>query len=283
MKRTLLVSLVAMSLLTSCAVARLNTYNVAYQSFRLVDQQRERPKDANIGVSFFVSEKGDLTVMVSNLTRDIMVVDQTKSFFVSGGKSLSYYDPTVVVTSSTDFSSSTGGGSVNLGAVAGALGIGGRAGLLMSGINLGGESTDGNSTTTTVTKSDMPQVSIGPLGSVALSKAYHISGAGRNEMAKNSCFSKYPKSISPIKYSVCISYSLDGGRTFKPFVSEFYANSVMCVPVERGRVNNSLRRILIEKPDAMTEPCFILYFKNNVAGGGVYDTAIGQNIFCKYE
>ena len=278
---TLLVSF----FLTSCAVTKLNTSDVIYQSIRQVDPQRECPSGAKICLTCYVSESGTLGVAVQNLTPEIMVIDQTKSFFINDGKSVSYYDPTVVVTSNTNYSSSTGGAAVNLGAVAGALGVGGRVGMLLGGVNVGGSSTDANSMTTTVTKSDLPQVSIGPKGCIALSKAFRISGVGYMEMGNRLTFNpRMTANNSCVRFSVCLSYSLDGGKNFQTVEADFYANSYMTSRVQKtGKVNDALRHILKVKPDALSEPCNILYFRNNVKDNNVYDLIRGDNVFKKYE
>lgn len=120
-----------LSSVTSCTVyKRPATGAVSYQSVRTtntVNGTPTIPADAKIACVYSFDEDGNLTVFVQNLTSEIMTIDQTKSFFIgSNGMSQSYYDPTVTMSSTTESSSSTRGGSVNLGAVAGVLGIGGQ-------------------------------------------------------------------------------------------------------------------------------------------------------------
>ena len=99
---------------------------------------------AKIAIAYNISKDGELTAIVYNRTSEIMTIDQTKSFFVnSDGKSISYYDPTVRTTSTTNIDSHTKGATINLGSVAGALGIGGPIGQIAGGINLGGSGTSG--------------------------------------------------------------------------------------------------------------------------------------------
>ena len=57
-------------------------------------------------------------------------------------------NPYYVPTASTQSHGGTSGGSVNLGAIAGAAGIGGSLGSLASGVNVGGSSTNVNTKTT---------------------------------------------------------------------------------------------------------------------------------------
>lgn len=137
-------------LLASCS-SKLTTNHVAYQSVRTKHAQptvsSPIPDEAKIEVAYTISENGALTAIVYNRTSEIMVIDQTKSFFVnSDGKSTSYYDPTIRTTSITDMSSTSNGASVNLGSIAGALGVGGILGQVANGINVGGSNTAGSIT-----------------------------------------------------------------------------------------------------------------------------------------
>lgn len=131
-------------LVSSCGT-KLVTTAVAYQSVRTTfTQPSEIPQEAKIAVCYDIDEDGKLNAVVFNRTSEIMIIDQTKSFFVnSDGQSTSYFDPTVRTTSQTDMSSATKGASVNLGAVGNALGIGGPLGSLLGGINVGGSSLEG--------------------------------------------------------------------------------------------------------------------------------------------
>ena len=86
---------------------------------------------------YFVTE-------LENHTDKTLYVDLGNSFVMRNQESSPYYVPSVT----SSMSSSTGGGSVNLGAVTGAMGIGGAVGTLASGVNVGGSSTSGEVTTT---------------------------------------------------------------------------------------------------------------------------------------
>ncbi len=170
--------------LASCTTQMLVTDAVAYQSVRPLYFKPSVPTDATISVGYHITCDGLLEVTVFNKTDHVMTIDQTKSFVVnSDGTSMSFYDPTVRVTSETSSSSSTNGASVNLGAIAGAVGVGGRVGTLLSGVNVGGANTDGSSTTQTTYFSDQPQISIGPHGSGSLSKQYEIYNLGRKHLS----------------------------------------------------------------------------------------------------
>ena len=263
----LLLGLVMATLMCSCGSERLVTYAVAYQSVRTEQFKEEVPNDANILVAYGISADGDLIVTIKNLSDEILIIDQTKTFFVnSDGASISYYDPTIRSTSQTSLASETGGASVNLGAVGGALGIGGNLGTLLSGINVGGSETTGSSTTVTTIIADQPRYSIAPKGMGKLSKNFNISGIGRTSLknVRDANFS-YTKNSSSCKFSVCISYSIDGGQTFDKIVTPFYLSSQIAKPViSNGKVNEVLRSVLEQKQDALYEPWWILYSVNNV-------------------
>lgn len=262
-------------LLTSCGSSKLTMSSVGYQSVRTSHAQPTQsspiPKEAKIAVAYSISSTGDLTAIVYNRTSEIMTIDQTKSFFVnSDGKSVSYYDPTVRTTSKTDMSSVTKGGSVNLGAITGALGIGGVLGQLANGVNLGGSGTNGTAETSTTYVADLPQVSLAPHSNGAMSKTYHITGLGSTTLKNENSIKStaLSKDLSYCRFSVCISYSLDGGQTFDKIVTDFYANSKIVIPVvKHGQVNEALRQIYQLKPDAINEQWWLLNFNNSITNG----------------
>ena len=97
---------------------------------------------------------------IKNRTSKTMYIDLGNTFFISGGAASAYYVPTAMSTSETAGS----GVSVNAGAVAGALGIGGAAGKLASGINVGG----GKSSTSVNVVYSQRVIAIPPLSSKKL-------------------------------------------------------------------------------------------------------------------
>lgn len=259
-----LIGLCVLYTLCSCC-ERLTTTNVLYQSIRTKYAQptpeNPIPDDAKIAVAYSISQTGDLTAIVYNRTSDIMTIDQTMSFFVnSNGQSTSYYDPTVRSTSNTDMSSVTKGASVNLGSVAGALGIGGIVGQIANGINVSGSGTSGQATTNATYVSDQPRVSLAPKSNGAMSKVFKVIGIGKEYINHGSLIlPNLTEQTSECRFSVCISYSFDNGETFNKLITNFYTDSKMIIPVEEyGKVNNAMRRLFMEKPDALSEPCWIL-------------------------
>lgn len=105
-----------------------------------------------------------ILLRVRNKTNRTLYIDLGNSFFISMGQATCYYVP----SSTTTTHGASRGGSVNLGAVTGALGIGGVAGALANGINVGGGST--NSTTSTTYSQRV--ISLPPMSSVNLPPQY---------------------------------------------------------------------------------------------------------------
>lgn len=265
--------------MTSCGVGKLTTTAVSYQSIRTEQYKEKIPSHAQIGVGYQITPNGELIVVVKNLTNEIMVIDQTKSFFITPeGQSISYYDPTVRSTSQTSFGSTTDGVSVNLGSVAGFLGLAGPIGGLLGGINVGESNTIGSSTTSTTTFADQPQISLAPKSHGAMSKNFAISGVGRINYSQQKNES-YTSTNSYCKFSVCISFSIDGGQTFNKLITPFYVNSLIVSLVTRhGNVNAALRNVLQSKKDAIHEQWWLLRSisnmkaeKDNVCEGSFID------------
>lgn len=275
--------------LFSCSSQKLITQSVAYQSVRTRNAQPTTtnpiPDDAKIAIAYTISKTGNLTAIVYNRTSEIMTIDQTMSFFVnSNGQSMSYYDPTVRTTSTTDMSSATKGASVNLGAIAGAFGIGGAIGQIANGVNVGGSGTSGTAVTNTTYIADQPKVSIAPHGNGAMSKAFKITGIGMESLSGSMIEPSIPEKQSYCTFSVCISYSTDGGNTFNKIITNFYANSKIIIPVsQHGRVNEALRQLWGTKTDAINEPWWILHFNNNIQNKqNAYNTEV-KGILYDYQ
>ncbi len=268
--------------LSSCGSSKLVTRAVRYQSIRPVPYRTELPPGISIAVAYDIDYDGNVSVLVKNMTDEIMTIDQTKSFFVnSNGISISYYDPTVRVESTTEISSKTRGGSVNMGAVGGFLGVTGPAVGLLNGINLGGAKTEGISKTNASYFSDMPQISLSPKSSGVMSKIYKIDNYNFNNGAITSMNNTYSQGNSSLKFSVCISYSLDGGKTFDKIVTDFYANSRIICPVDKhGEVNDALREVFILKNDALNEPFWQI---DALANGLSSKNHIKQGSFINYK
>lgn len=269
-------------MLNACAATKLTVSSVSYQSIRNehTDVNSTIPNNARILVRHLVSSDGELDVYVHNLTDSTMIIDRTMSFFVnSDGMSTSYYDPTIQTTTMTDMSSSTSGAAVNLGAVAGALGVGGVAGRVLSGVNVGGSSSGGQAVSNTTYTVDQPSVAIGPKGQVGMTRIFKINGVGRDFLKAFSSQNTSRQDIhvvagkaeeSMANFSVIISFSIDGGKHFENIVSNYYTDDLMTYYVkEHGHTNPPLRNIL-SHPNVLQKGWSVIYFNTNIYSNDTY-------------
>lgn len=249
---------------------QLSVSAVAYQSINTKMAQPATdisvPPSAKILVTYAIDKYGKIGVIIKNLTDEILIVDQEKSFLINtNGSSQNYYDPNTYSTSTTNYSFNTTGTSVNLGSIASAFGVRGSLGTILGGVGVSSSSTTGIATSNMVTITDQKQVNIGPHGSVALSKAFPITGVGINDVSSSIASSSMSYKESPLRFSVCISYSLDDGNSFEKLVTDFYVSSNLYAPVEQnGKVNDALRNIISAKSDLLSQPWYMIYFKNNI-------------------
>ena len=202
-----------------------------------------------IGETFAYGLEGPaISVRIENKSDRTVYVDLGNSFFVRMGKSICYYVP----SSTTSTSSSSSGAGVNLGSVANALGIGGTVGQLAGGVNVGGGSTNGGSTTTYAQRI----ISIPPKANYDLSAIYMFGSdtaydmlPGLSYYGSNIAFSrtglrmyykkgelksgrhyKYAADSSPINMSAIVAYSFSENCTSERVMSaNLYLKDVMGV------------------------------------------------------
>lgn len=260
-KKLLLPCVAAMVVfMTSCKTGQ-RVSHVAYQSvrttFRQPDESHPIPDEAEIILTYSLSADGVLTVLVKNNTDEIMMIDQTNSFFVnSDGSSTSYYDPTVYTTTVSDINSSTRGVSVNAGAVANALGAGSGLTSLLNGVNVGGSNTGGQVTTNVTQVADLPVVSVAPRGTVVMSKEFDVFGIG---LINGTNIDMTPTN-STCRFSVCISYSTDEGENYDKLKTDMYVNSEVFAKVQDiSKINDAVSEIYKIKSDAIYEPLWFMY------------------------
>lgn len=101
---------------------------------------------------------------IKNKTNQTIYLDLANTFYVTMGQSVCYYIPSSTTTSNTSGS----GAGVNLGSITGALGVGGVAGTLANGVNVGG----GSSNTTTNTTYSQRIIAIAPQSTTNLFTQY---------------------------------------------------------------------------------------------------------------
>lgn len=182
---------------------------------------------------------------IKNKLQKTLYIDLGNSFFRRGDKATPYFIPSSTSTST----SSTTGGSVNAGAVAGALGIGGSLGKLAGGINLGGSSSTSSVSVTYAQR----VVAIPPMSTIRLEPQllfheYDCAGMKKWQYDKRTeliyfCFKSkgtqqcvlgethnYGEQDSPLRFSTYITYSLteDCAQT-KSISSSLYLRRILGV------------------------------------------------------
>lgn len=94
-------------------------------------------------------------------------------------------------------------------------------------------------------------------------KAYTISGIGDVSNMKGNYIDVSPQA-SNVKFSVCVTYSLDDGKTFNKLVTNFYVSSHITVPVIDRKVSNAFNSVYEQKPDALAENVYLFMIPNNI-------------------
>ena len=260
-------------ILSSCAAPEyLGVSGVAYQSLQVKQtapvNQNAVPKDAKIAVFCAVDKDCNVEVFVENHTDQIMTIDRTKSFFQNRNCiAQMYYDPTVQTNTISTTDGSGRGVGVNLGAVANAVGIGGILGVALSGVNVGSSRSSSVTNTNTTYVIDQPKVSIPPHGRISLGRTFQLQGVGKEflQSAVEGSYSDVSNSFnvdnSYAFANICVSYSIDEEKTYQFIENYLYASSLLIGKVKyTGKVNDALRSIYINKPNALTETWYLLYF-----------------------
>lgn len=239
------------SLLSSCATSYNPNKTVTYTSIRPVHiKDMPIPETADIAVYYSIDADYNINVLVENLTDDILNIDQTKSFYISPKNiSKSYFDPTVRTTTNSTSYSTASGSSFNLGGIANGFGIGGAAGSLMRATTVGKSDAQTSTSIYTEVMADMPVVSIGPRGKMAMSKTFKV-------YPELSPFLSATPDTSPVKFSIVICYSFNDGEHSEIITNEFYINSHIIESVSNGQTNDAIRSLLAKKPNATLEPWY---------------------------
>ncbi len=253
--------------LSSCSSTYLTVTDVSYVSLKNKHSTKNEAK--TISIKHSINEHGTLEVEVFNRSNEIMTIDRKKSFVVVRGVSTSFYDPTIKTTTRQTSYSNTRGATVNAGSVANALGAPSAVTQILSGVNVGGSSTSGSSTTKTDYNIDQPMVSIAPNGGIDMGRKFGV-GVNGSFLSELSVSNTAQKDIimpaisyddSPIKFSVVITYSLDDGKTWNTIVSEYYVNALIQTYVrKKGEVNDALRRVMNSSDKIFTDSWSLLYF-----------------------
>lgn len=146
-------------------------------------------------IPYFVTNNPAIRFSIKNKTNQTIYLDLANTFYVSLGQSICYYIP----SSTTNSHSSLGGGSINLGAVTGALGLGGAVGTIANGVNVGGGSTN----TTTNTTYSQRIVAIAPQSTINLTPQYLFCNNDK-KLVEGLCYDLVSTSLASNSYDYCV-------------------------------------------------------------------------------
>lgn len=190
---------------------------------------------------------------VKNKSTKVVYVDLGNSFFIRNEEPLCYYVP----SSTTVTNGHVVGGSVNVGAIAGATGVGGRIGSALGGVNVGGANTSSQSSTIysqrvlaipPLSSITMTRVPMFDYGSNAYTNIFYVksynkrgisSGAGDvfafvhktnygiGGMDEGMVYN-YSENNSPINFTLYLSYSLNEDFSdVKQGYAKFYVSKII--------------------------------------------------------
>jgi hypothetical protein len=111
-----------------------------YHEFSILEHSKFQ--NTEIALQITLNSEGTYGVSVNNLTNEYIYLDLGRTYLILNGSPTAYYIP----TSTTTTTSSTTGAAVNVGAIAGAMGVSGSLGRALNGVNVGGANTTGSST-----------------------------------------------------------------------------------------------------------------------------------------
>lgn len=130
--------LIAVIGLSSCYHTKILSYDLqSLDNKGIASKQEMTVKYDNFDIVYDVYGR----CYIKNKTDKTMYVDLGESYLIKDGLAERIYSNTII----TNSNSSSNGSVINLGAITGALGIGGIAGKIAQGINVGGGSTNGTS------------------------------------------------------------------------------------------------------------------------------------------
>lgn len=275
-------------MLNACGVApsKLTVSDVSYQCIRSPRKDLAKTVPANARISIIASVSpttGAVNFYVKNLTSAVMSIDKTKSFYVSGqgGVSQSFYNPNIQVNTTSTTTTRGASGAFDLGAAAAVLGIGGNAGILLSGTTIGTNNSVGTTASTSTYNIDQPIISLAPNSFMQIGESYTLTGVGINylknlnakQVGKRVVSSEDQGGERLFPFSITITYKIEGDKNYKTFTSSYYVSDVIKVPISGGQTNAALRNILSMKKNATSELWYLFYLSNgdSYSNGFLYD------------
>ncbi len=262
---------IGMLALQSCISTKgvLTVSSVTYQAIDTKLPQsdlRALPDSAKILTTYAIDMNGKIAVVIKNLTDSIMTIDQERSLLLNtNGMSQQFYDPNTYSTTNTTYSFSTVGVWTSYEYLLSAFGVTGPSVWPDDYYTISNSNTVGSSVSNTITIIDQKTINIAPHGTVALSKAFPIFGVGRNNAPATSIPEGITYATSPMKFSIYISYSCDGGKYYDKLVTDFFVSSNIYQAVDSTHdVNDALRFIMRSKANMFDQPWYMISFNNNI-------------------
>ena len=202
-----------------------------------------------------IPSNGVFSVTVKNKTSRTIFLDLGNSFFIRNNDAQAYYVP----SKTTNYVGGSTGTGVNMGAVTGALGVGGTIGTLANGVNVSRTNTSGTSTEIfsqrVIAVPPMSSKSLDPQLFVSkdfrLSKLFHyVEYADRKSISRNLCtlvkdFDRgdmvhFNQQDSPFHLSFFLSYAFDETCTSESTVKvDMYASDLYMLAI--NLFNNNIK------------------------------------------
>ena len=190
---------------------------------------------------------------VKNKSTKVVYVDLGNSFFIRNEEPLCYYVP----SSTTITNGQVVGGVVNVGAIAGAVGVGGRIGSALGGVNVGGANTSSQSSTVysqrvlaipPLSSVTMTRVPMFDHGSNAYTNIFYVKSYNKRGISSSAgdvfafvhksnygiggmdegMINNYTENDSPINFTLYLSYSFNEDLTdIKQGYAKFYVSKII--------------------------------------------------------
>ena len=218
-----------------------------------------------------------IKLRLKNRSSKPLFIDLGNTFMIRKGVATAYYVP----SSTSTTSSSSSGASVNLGAVAGAFGIGGALGTLAGGIGVGGGSTSGAVNTTYSQRViAVPPMSVKELDAQLMfqdldiyCEGLNIQGYGNNDYYRMPEFSfetkelgkylngethSFSEATSPVKFGFFVSYSdNEACQNEKNMSLNLYLRQMIGFDKTYNDMGRGARLLSKSIPDFNKCPCFV--------------------------
>lgn len=257
-------------LLSSCKTARfaaygeLNIDNIEGDS-KTYRQPGLASANDLIHVSYDIKGRN---ITITNNSDGIMYIDKAQSHIIDNK---SYATPLFSNTVTTVSSTSTNGASLNLGPVAGALGIGGVAGSIASGINVGGANTHG----TAVQQYEQQVIILPPHTSqkTEIPKASNLHSITGNTSYEY----EYDSSNTPTKCDFYFKYSISKGDTITNHIlhDRIYVSKVS---YQHAITKEDAKTFLNKHPESYMRFNGSKMFDPKIADLGLYSFVLGPMV-----